>query len=65
MRSLLVTAFAFFLNSCAPAFIGGVGVSAIAIEDRRTALLFLRIKQLNLKQKKKSRVNIKIIPMYL
>ena len=38
---------------------------ALAIEDRRTAATIFEIKQLNLKQKEKSRVNIKIIPMYL
>ena len=37
MRYLSVITAALFLNSCAPAFIGGIGVGALAIEDRRTA----------------------------
>ena len=65
MRSLLVTAIVAFLNSCAPAFIGGVGVSALAIEDRRTAATIFEDQTIEFKAKKKSIVNIKIIPMYL
>ena len=53
MRSLLVIAFAFFLNSCAPAFIGGVGVSALAIEDRRTAATIFEDQTIEFKAKRK------------
>ena len=55
----------FFLNSCAPAFIGGMGVSALAIEDRRTAATIFEDQSIEFKAKEKLITNTKITPMYL
>ena len=54
MRSLLVITFAFFLNSCAPVFIGGIGVGALAIEDRRTAATIFEDQTIEFKAKEES-----------
>ena len=59
MKPLLVIAFAFFLNSCAPAFIGGVGVSALAIEDRRTAATIFEDQTIEFKAKRKIKTKYK------
>ena len=45
------------LNSCAPAFIGGVGVSAFAIEDRRTAATIFEDQSIEFKAKRKIKSN--------
>ena len=66
MRSLLVIPIVVFLNSCAPAFIGGMGVGALAIEDRRTAatifedqtIEFKAQKKINNKYKNKSNISV-------
>ena len=51
MRSLLVIPLALLLNSCAPVFIGGLGVSALAIEDRRTAATIFEDQTIEFKAK--------------
>ena len=53
MRSLLVIIVAFFLNSCAPVFIGGLGVGALAIEDRRTAATIFEDQTIEFKAKRR------------
>ena len=53
MKSLLIITVIFFLNSCAPAFIGGIGVGAIAIEDRRTAATIFEDQAIEFKAKRK------------
>jgi len=53
MRSLLVITFAFFLNSCAPVFIGGIGVGALAIDDRRTAATIFEDQTIEFKAKRR------------
>ena len=53
MRSLLFITIAFILNSCAPVFIGGIGVGALAIEDRRTAATIFEDQTIEFKAKRK------------
>ena len=53
MRSLFFIPIVFFLNSCAPAFIGGMGLGALAIEDRRTAATIFEDQSIEFKAKRK------------
>ena len=53
MRSLFFIPIVFFLSSCAPAFIGGMGLSTLAIEDRRTSATIFEDQTIEFKAKRK------------
>ena len=53
MSPLFFIPIVFLLNSCAPVFIGGMGVGALAIEDRRTAATIFEDQTIEIKAKRK------------